>query len=40
MKENSLYKIEDWITDKVKRGKYTFSRQELAVHFLFYQNKL
>jgi predicted transcriptional regulator of viral defense system len=32
MKEES-YKMEDWITDRSKRGKVTFSRQELTVEF-------
>jgi hypothetical protein len=31
--KDKLYKIEDWITDRLKRGKPTFSRQELAVQF-------
>jgi predicted transcriptional regulator of viral defense system len=32
-KKDSLYKIEDWVTDRLKRGKFTFSRQELDVQF-------
>jgi predicted transcriptional regulator of viral defense system len=33
MKEEVVYKTEDWITSRLKRGKTTFSRQELAGQF-------
>jgi predicted transcriptional regulator of viral defense system len=33
MAKNTLYKIKDWIADQEKRGKTTFSRQEIVSHF-------
>jgi hypothetical protein len=31
--EEVLYRIEDWVTNRLKRGKVTFPRQELDVQF-------